>query len=162
MKNLAQVFLAVAFCAVFAGCATQVRDERVGERPPSTSGCEPYKQKNDLLENNQNFRFLGGRCGGTFLIRVTFSGKEQFTNGDGSQTPYASIAVYGPNQTTANRCPKPYYDTKFNNFNLSCEYKGTVPPNGDQRFLVRYFTDNVSDQPLPKFSTYIEYVPTPQ
>jgi hypothetical protein len=150
--------------AFLTGCASQttMKGPSGGDRLPLTTGCDPYSQTNPMLMNSQVFRFLGGKCGGNIVITANFRGTAQFYNGSDDQDAEASVDIQGPNGMS-NRCAgQNWHDKHFNSFNLSCTIKDVIPPNGDTTYVLKYATNNVSDNPLPTLVTTIQYVPTQQ
>lgn len=133
------------------------------QEPSSTTGCSRFEKTNNFLQNDQQFRFLGGQCGGTISISVYFSGLAQFYDESDDKDAEASIYIYGPTSTGVNRClNQHWHDKHFNSFNLDCTITEKVAPYGDISYLARYSTNNIAglpEKPNPALITKITYTP---
>jgi hypothetical protein len=136
-------------------------------------GCEPWTKTKNVLENNQAFVISGGSCGGLVTLYINLKGKSQFFNDDGN--PQVGVRAYADTTTLPvddNTKPNdgPYelnlckgqpraFDQKFNDFDVVCSVQMPVSTGQTRSFLLNYWTNRVSNNPLPTMHTSVRYEP---
>jgi hypothetical protein len=128
--------------------------------PALALDCKDSDFTNATLQNNQEIRISGGDCGGTYEISVVFAGKAQFFNkgDDPVKKGFASLSVRGDNgEECYKQDPQGKDGTGFNTFSLPCTLKGKVAQGITRKYLIKYGTKNVSDQPIPTLQVNVSY-----
>lgn len=134
-----------------------------GPHHPEVGGCTAFQFENVNLQNNQVFTVNPGACSGDVELRVTFSGQAQHVNHPDSKAGAAFFQSSAGGNQGKNLCSgQNWHDANFNSFNTSCAVTESYPQAAARRYYVlRYHTNHVSDNPLPRLRVTVQWTPRP-
>ena len=119
---------------------------------PTDPACRATQFSNDEFQNGQEITIGGGPCGGRATLTAVFSGRSQFANPNGQNAILDVVDDQNKNVCHRNK-------DKSTTFYLKCSTTFFISKNKPKTFTVIYYTENVSDNPLPKLNIHYEFVP---
>jgi hypothetical protein len=129
-------------------------------------GCDQLAFTSDQLVNEQVIEVNGGDCGGRLRITARLQGKAQFFNEGSNPSKKARAELKITDGADSGHCwardPEPPTGTGPNTIDLACNHEVDIARAESIRRIIRYYTNNVSDNPLPTLTVRASYIPQPR